>query len=147
VERQWLSRFCKTQKNDRIRSFLSELRTDIAALSELNRPWKNLPEADRLAFRTMGWFKDCHRSTAYYAAYADLFLDLQWQPGGVSVWAINKAATFSPESGSDPKGLGRWTWTRLTGCNGMHLRVISAYRPIYKTSGELTIYMQQQAYF
>ncbi len=52
------------------------------------------------------------------------------------------------ESGKDPSGLGRWSWTHLRGKDGLNMRVIVAYwlcKP--STPGTFTIYAQHMVYF
>ena len=50
-------------------------------------------------------------------------------------------------TGQDPSGLGRWAWTRYRGRQGIHLRVVTAYRPVLNTSGALSVWNQQKAHF
>jgi hypothetical protein len=52
----------------------------------------------------------------------------QW--GGTGIMAYGKLAHFSMGAGNDKKRLGRWTWTRYRGKDGMVLRLISIYRPV-----------------
>lgn len=53
------------------------------------------------------------------------------------------------ESGTDPSGLGRWSWVRFRGCHNVSLTVITAYRPCKPTraAGVNTTYVQQIRYF
>lgn len=66
--------------------------------------------------------------------------------GGTSIWSINNAAHRAFDSGSDPSGLGRWSWTRYRGRGNVTLRIISAYRPC-DSQGPLTVYAQHQNFF
>jgi hypothetical protein len=47
------------------------------------------------------------------------------------------------ESGKDPRKLGRWTWLKLQGKNGINIRVITIYRPVF-SNGPTSTYQQQQ---
>ena len=60
----------------------------------------------------------------------------------------NQAANSHVESGKDPTGLGRWTWTRHQGKGNIYLKVYTAYRTCSPTStlGSSTIHRQQQRY-
>ena len=51
------------------------------------------------------------------------------------------------EGGKDPSGLGRWAWTRYRGRQGINLRIVVAYRPVLNTTGPLSVWNQQKAYF
>ena len=48
--------------------------------------------------------------------------------------------------GNDPRGLGRWTWTKLRGYNGIIIRIISIYIP-HNSRGQETIAGQHRKYY
>jgi hypothetical protein len=51
-------------------------------------------------------------------------------------------------SGADPTGLGRWTWVKLTGRQGLEIRIINGYRPVRDNSNRAgTVYSQQEKHF
>ena len=50
-------------------------------------------------------------------------------------------------AGADKSLLGRWTWARYRGENGITLRVASIYRPTLNVTGCLSIWSQHKAYF
>ena len=44
--------------------------------------------------------------------------------------ATNATAGRATSSGIDPRGLGRWTWLRLTGKHGLTTQIVTDYCPI-----------------
>jgi len=59
----------------------------------------------------------------------------------------NEALPRTIASGTDPEELGRWSWVRIQGRDGVHTRVLSAYRPVKNTSYIGSTYQQQLRYF
>ena len=49
--------------------------------------------------------------------------------------------------GGDPTKLGRWTWTRIGGKDGITTVFVSAYRPCHNPNGLHTVWRQQAKYF
>ena len=48
---------------------------------------------------------------------------------------------------SDPTKLGRWSWTKIEGKDGIATVFVSAYRPCQSTRGLKTVWRQQARYF
>ena len=69
-------------------------------------------------------------------------LSKPFQSGGTATIATNATASHALTSGVDPRGLGRWSWIRLTGKNSLTTRVIMAYCPI-KNPNPSRCYAQQ----
>ena len=127
-----------------LRQYISKIRPDAMALTEMNVHWKSVSVGRRLPERTLGWWECLHLNTAYYEGYK---VGSSFQPGGVSLWSINKGAHRVMQHGQDKRGLGRWAWTRYQGRNGVTLRVIAAYRPVLNKTGIMSVWSQQRAYF
>ena len=108
--------------------------------------WHKLASRKRLEERTMGWFETLHRSVAYN--YRDREAK-RHQYGGVTIFSINNAASQIMGSGRDMTGLGRWTWTKYRGRNGIVTRVVCSYRPCAPTGTDkiFSVYAQQQRFF
>jgi len=51
------------------------------------------------------------------------------------------------ECGKDPRGLGRWAWTRYRGQQGVNIQVVLAYWPVLNKSGSLSVWNQQKSFF
>jgi hypothetical protein len=135
--------FTHDSKNDSIREFMNGTQADIIGMVEMGICWHRLPLKDRLWERTRGWFESL-KITAAYNRHDKQAPTAQW--GGPSLWSLNNAAHRAIDSGSDPLGLGRWSWTRYHGRGNITLRIISAYRPC-NSNGPLTMYSQHQNYF
>jgi hypothetical protein len=60
--------------------------------------------------------------------------------------AVDDIAHRITEQGEDHSKLGRWSWLRLEGKQGHHLRVVSAYRPV-ESRGPGTVFSKQERYF
>ena len=134
----------KHRKNQQLMRFVKQNDMDVIGLSECNLNWKHIQPADRLEERTIGWFESLHISTAYYATYNTV---QPYQFGGVSLWSVNQAAHRVMSKGVDTTGLGRWSWTRYRGRNGITLRVVSAYRPVLNKEGPTLVWNQQKTFW
>ena len=108
----------KELKTRQLQQYLLKVKCDIVGLTENNVHWKLLPIEHRLEERTRGWWETLHMSNAYFANYPTKF-PLQY--GGVSLWSINRAAHKVTSKGQDPRGLGRWAWTRYNARAGVTL--------------------------
>ena len=131
-------------KMKEIHAYMSKLNVDVIGLSECNISWKNLPVQQCLQEQTRGWWESLQINSAYYESFGGR---AKSQAGGVSLWSINKGAHRVMEGGKDPSGLGRWAWTRYRGRQGINLRVVVAYRPVLNTTGPLSVWNQQKAFF
>ena len=103
-------------KDDHLQSFMEENDVDVMILPEANVCWHKLHHRDRLHERTFGWFEDIHRGHAYN--FGDDESDRR-QYGGIVILSRNHSASRVMESGRDETGLGRWTWVRYRGRNGI----------------------------
>jgi hypothetical protein len=131
-------------KQCNLRCFLTSKRFDIVGITECNVHWKLVDVSDRLPERTRGWWESLHLNTAYYKDYPAANT---YQVGGVSLWSTGKAAHRVMETGSDPRKLGRWAWTRYRGKQGVSLRFVTAYRPVLNKNGVGSAWNQQKAHF
>jgi hypothetical protein len=126
-------------KNDLIRQVLTDTDADMAALAEINTSWKMVHPHDRLRERTWGWFSSLHISNAYAYKFPALSANLA---GGTAVFTLNNATHQVNDKTQDP--LGRWSSTRLQGCQSKALRLISAYRCVRNFHGPLSVWNQQR---
>jgi hypothetical protein len=131
-------------KNSQVFSFVNSTEVDILALTETNVCWRQLPVHDRLPERTRGWWESLHLLIGYYSGDS---VRSALQPGGEVIFSVNQAAHRVQSSGSDPSGLGRWSWTRYLGRNQVTIRVIAAYRPVHNATGALSTYNRQRQFF
>jgi hypothetical protein len=68
---------------------------------------------------------------------------------GTAIFSINNAASRVMGSGRDSTGLGRWTWTRFHGRNGIATRIVCAYQPCIPVGSDkvFSVYVQHQLFF
>ena len=71
----------------------------------------------------------------------------QYGGTGITLNADLKSRMTTSGSGGDPTKLGRWTWVRIGGKDGIATVFVSAYRPCKNTSGLHTVWSQQEQYF
>ena len=136
----------KTKNNPKshaLQQLLLKHQVDVCCLTETNVHWTHLPPEDRAHSRFQHWFENLQVNTSYFKDYPYA----TWhQVGGTCLLSINEGCTRVMSSGRDPD-LGRWTWTRYRGKQGLSLRVFSAYRPTPNTGGTQTAYSQQKWYY
>ena len=130
-------------KNKQLQSLINDHDFDAFAMTEMNRYWPALPMQDRLYERTFKWWQSLHISQAFNKDFKPLS---DFLPGCTAVFSRNHAASRAMKSGQDPSGLGRWTWTRYWGHEGITLRVVSAYCPVINKSGPMSVYNQHKTY-
>ena len=134
----------KQQKNDNIRGFVNSAEIDIFLTTENNIAWHKLPGGDRLPERTRGWWESINITTAHNTTDGNTG---KYQPGGVGVLSVNRAAHRVKSFGRDPTGLGRYCWTVLQGRDQKILRVVAAYRPSKSNNGHLSVTQQHWRHF
>jgi hypothetical protein len=135
-----------SKKDEDLLEYLKMGQYDIAAFPEVNVHWSRVAPYNRLEERTLGWFETMHRSLAWNMQDKGKLRSLF---GGTALLSMDDAANRVMASGRDPTKLGRWSWTKYRGKNGIVLRVVCAYRPCVPASGSgaTTVYAQQLQYF
>lgn len=106
-----------------------EAEIDVVGLSEVNVNWKYLPFHDKPYERFRGSFE----YQKLYWSHNELIAASRdkYQPGGTFMLANNRISHRVIESGKDPRKLGRWTWIKLQGENGISIRIVTIYRPVH----------------
>ena len=70
------------------------------------------------------------------------------QQGGTCITLIDKYGQYVTEMGKDETSLGRWTWIRIKGNNGLSIRIITAYIPCRaRKLNLLSTYVKQTRYW
>jgi len=131
-------------KMQELRTYFTRLRLDVIGITECNAHWKMVPVQQCLPEKTRGWWECLKINSAYYEDYPVLS---RHQAGGVSLWSINQGAHRVMECGKDPRGLGRWVWTRYRGRGGVNVRFVTAYRPVLNKQGAQSVWNQQKGFF
>lgn len=67
--------------------------------------------------------------------------------GGTAITAESNIMTHFHSKEKNLHNLGQWTWIRFRGQQGVHLRVISAYKPCKNRTGNHSVWTQQVNYF
>ena len=131
-------------KNERIRNFIKNYEFDIMGLQEINLNWSQVPPKEQWDERSLGWWPDGNIASKAYNTQD--VVQKATQPGGCMVVSTNMAKRKVIDTGCDPRGLGRWAWTRYRGTQQKTVRVVSAYRPP-DNAGIHTVFSQQRSFF
>ena len=135
----------KNIKQDKGREWLIENEVDIGCWQEIGCNWSLFRRRDRLASRLncKAWdnlrVSTSHNQNEKYNKY---------QPGGTATLTFGAITGTIQETGRDPTGLGRWSYTTYLGNKGKSTCVISAYNPCKtKITAPHTVYAQHSRYF
>jgi hypothetical protein len=113
---------------------------DVLGLAEANVAWQNLQFEHRPKERFRGVFETVHVVTANLN-------DTNWnerrQFGGALTITKDETCHKIVASGNDFLHLGRWSWIKLRGKGGIHVRILAVYRPV-RSSGFTTTYQEQK---
>jgi len=129
-------------KSSQLLENLKKYHIDVLMLAEVGLCWNNIPMEDRWAERTYKGPLAAHRYKFGYNVHASKKTKKKVQWGGTGILSLHDTVHRTPQSGTDPSGLGRWTWTRIQGREGFWLRVVSAYRPVHNTTELGSTYQQ-----
>ena len=130
----------KSDKSEDIRRYMTNNKVDVMGLAETNVNWGKIQTRHTLWDRTKRWFE--HRRIAVSYNTKDT-LSKKYQPGGTATLVTNEVAHRVKESGFDVSGLGRWSWTVITGKQRCTTRIITVYCPTRSGTGMSTVYTQQ----
>ena len=133
----------KEGKVEDLCALIRSTQADITTLSEHGLNPKNLPSHEQWPERMYGQFEN-YRSKLSWNVNEKNTDQRLW--GGTGTIIIGKTTQRILEMGDDPRGLGRWTWTKLRGFNGIIIRIISIYIP-HNSSGQETVAGQHRRYY
>jgi len=91
-------------------SFVNQYQVDIFVFTEHNTCWDLSSPAKCLLELTRRWWANAHWHIAHN------WLDKNqgiYQPGGTGLVVVNDISHNTQKPGSDPSGLGRWSWVHL----------------------------------
>ena len=119
---------------------------NVTLLQEIGVNWSKVPNNQRWKERTATQL-DPHQTQSYmsYNRHNKTGQALQW--GGTGIMSYGRMAHHGNGAGSNKAQLGRWTWARYTGKDGVVLRCVSVYRPCNDGEGSLTVAAQHREYF
>jgi hypothetical protein len=116
-------------------------------MAETNLRWSTLPAESRFYERIRNAWDKSHSCLAYNRTqpcrprHKTKGQSSFQQYGGVALLSTTQAAHRVLNSGRDPTGLGRWSWTKYQGKSSVSLKVVAAYRPCI-SNGALGTYSQ-----
>jgi hypothetical protein len=113
-------------KHQHFLQLLKATDADIHGISEVGRNWSKTKHSQSWNERMKGEFETLKTSLAWnmHEVGGSSF---QW--GGTGLLTTGPMVTAWFESGRDPTNLGRWSWSRYRGKEGLILRVVSIYCP------------------
>jgi exonuclease III len=131
------------EKHDRITNAIKKHEMDVLGLAEINLNFPQLGPNQQWIHRFPKLQTNSHYSTNKHTTSTAHKLY-----GGTAYITNQATSPKVSKSGADPTGLGRWTWVKLTGRQGLEIRIINGYRPVRDTSNRAgTVYSQHKKYF
>ena len=98
-------------------------------MAETNTNWKHQSSKTSFQATKKRHWKHSHSITSE--------TDIEWsdiyKPGGTAIITLPPFSPSITTSGSDPTGLGRWSYITISGRDNIKLTIISAYRVYQKT--------------
>ena len=128
-------------KQDRFITWARENEIDAMGWAEVNLNWRMMTPSEKLRERLrQGKWDKLSVSTAH-----NIHEKLtRYQPGGVSLITFDHLSHRVSSSGSDPSGMGRWTWQTIR-CKTRNIQLVTAYQPnITVGDDKQTVYAQQK---
>jgi hypothetical protein len=118
----------RTSKSRQLMSYIVQKQADVFLMTEVGLCWKKVDSSNQWFERIFGKFRNARSVFAYNKT--ELSRTKVLQPGGVGMIVTDDAAHKVCEQGRDDTGLGRWTWVRLQGKDGVKVRILTAYQPV-----------------
>jgi len=120
-------------------------KSNIVCFSETNVHWKRLTSKHSLYNRLKRHWKSFQYVTSHNT-HESLGVG---QRGGTCIFCIDQPSYRIKKKGTDPTGLGRWSWIEFMGKDQYKTRIYTAYRPGNKPSSQsklTTVYDQHKRY-
>jgi len=131
-------------KHEQLFTAINNYKLDITLMQEVGVNWSAIPQEH-------GWKKrideslDSSQAKSYMGYNKQTINKRGAQWGGTGILSYGKLAHFAMGAGQDIAKLGRWSWTRYRGKQGINLRCISIYRPV-DSNGVLSVSTQHKTY-
>ena len=116
---------------EKLRTLVIQHDIDVMALTELNQRWSKIHDENTIWRAVKRWKEHVRTFTSYNHKDPG---STPTQYGGTSITLFNKHIHSIFATGSDDRGWGRWTWTKLQGKNNRNTLLISAYCPCINPS-------------
>ena len=137
----------KNPKDEHIFTSINNYELSITLMQEMGLNWNAVRHEDQWRERVKAHLE--YQQTKSYVSHntRDKKQQQPRQWGGTGILSYGKISHFTMGAGSDLAKLGRWTWARYRGKDGITLRCVSIYRPSNSKKGEETVYQQHKEYF
>ena len=123
---------------EKLRHLVIKHKVDILNLTELNTNWSKVQNKETIWRCINKWREQGHTNASHNKKESTPTVQ---QYGGTAVSLFNKAAIRKHATGTDPRSLGRWSWTRIRGKADTVTVIISAYCPCV-SYGPHSVYSQ-----
>jgi len=125
-------------KLEQLCGLVNQVEIECLDCAEVNTYWDLLPYSQWLPQHTQGWWENqqCSVSCNKRDPHAEVY-----QPGGTMLLVVNQLLDHALCPGDDPKGIGWWCSTQLSGAQQKVTRLVALYW-MHK-SGPLMVYQQQ----
>ena len=133
-------------KEDQLKDWMRNHQIDVTCLQEININWSKV----RGKYRIHERFKKKDREEFKLSyAYNKNEIRTTFQRGGVCIHTCGPILATTTTTGHDPSNLGRWSWCRFQGSDGIIVRVISIYIPCKNLDPRQTgsVYAQHRRYY
>ena len=132
-------------KDDNLLHDIKNHDLDIVLLQEIGINWSLVPRQFQWRERTKDHFEPGNfRTKLSFNTHDTSGSARLW--GGTGVCSYGRLSHHSMGVGEDPTGLGRWTWARYRGKQGIVLRAVSIYMPSENTNGIISVPAQHKRY-
>ena len=121
-----------SEKHTQIINIINKLHIDLLGIAEINLNLSCLPSSQQWKER----FKHLLHKHTICSTNTNTTAIKKIVYGGTAQLAVNTLAHRALLSGTDPSGFGRWSWTRFIGRHGIHLRIITGYRPVSNSNSD-----------
>lgn len=129
-------------KMKNFKRFVTKHSVDVVGLAEMNAHWTRLGPHQQIGELTRGWREFTPRtSLGFFKDSPSLGKHVF---GGTALMSFHTVRDRSREVGCDPRGFGRWAWTRFHGRQGFSIRMVSCYRPVYNPRFAGSVWSQQR---
>ena len=140
-----VSPYADAERDQKLFQAIIDTEVDILLMQEIGVNWSKVPRTKQWQTRCDSVFEPgVTKSRLSFNRHDPTDTAKQW--GGTGVFSQGKISFYSMGTGGDKAELGRWTWARYRGKQGVVLRVVSIYQPCRNQTGALSVYAQHKNY-
>ena len=133
-------------KEDQLKNWMRLHQIDVTCLQEINVNWAKIRGRYRIHERFKK--KDKEEFKLSYAFNKNEVRNT-FQRGGVCIHTCGPILATTTTTGNDPRNLGRWSWFKFHGSDGIVVRVVSVYIPCKNLDPTQSgsVYAQHRRYY